>query len=48
MAHDEEVEDLGDLDSTLPEASSAKEGTGGAGATIRCWRGPLGDPRAAL
>jgi hypothetical protein len=29
MAHDEEVEDLGDLDSTLPEASSAKEGTGG-------------------
>jgi hypothetical protein len=30
MAHDEEVEDLGDLDSTLPEASSAKEGTGGS------------------
>jgi hypothetical protein len=29
MAHDEEVEDLGDLDSTLPEASGAKEGTGG-------------------
>ena len=24
MAHDEEVEDLGDLDSTLPEASSVK------------------------
>jgi hypothetical protein len=30
MAHDEEVEDLGDLDSALPEASSAKEGTGGS------------------
>jgi hypothetical protein len=30
MAHDEEVEDLGDLDSTLPEASGAKEGTGGS------------------
>jgi hypothetical protein len=29
MAHDEEVENLGDLDSTLPEALSAKEGTGG-------------------
>jgi hypothetical protein len=29
MAHGEEVEDLGDLDSTLPEASGAKEGTGG-------------------
>jgi hypothetical protein len=29
MAHDEEVEDLGDLDSTLPEASGEKEGTGG-------------------
>jgi hypothetical protein len=28
MAHDEEVEDLGGLDSTLPEASGAKEGTG--------------------
>jgi hypothetical protein len=27
MAHDEEVEDLEDLDSTLPEASGAKEGT---------------------
>jgi hypothetical protein len=30
MAHDEEVKDLGDLDSTLPEASGAKEGTGGS------------------
>jgi hypothetical protein len=29
MAHDEEVEDLRDLDSALPEASSAKEGAGG-------------------
>ena len=29
MAHDEEVEDLGDLESTLPEASGAKEGTEG-------------------
>ena len=29
MAHDEEVEDLGDLDSTLPKASGAKERTGG-------------------
>jgi hypothetical protein len=29
MVHDEEVEDLGDLDSTLPEVSSAKEGTRG-------------------
>jgi hypothetical protein len=29
MAHDEEVEDLGDLDSTLPEASGVKEGTAG-------------------
>jgi hypothetical protein len=29
MAHDEEVEDLGDLESTLPESSGAKEGTGG-------------------
>jgi hypothetical protein len=26
MAHDEEVEDLGDLESTLPAASGAKEG----------------------
>jgi hypothetical protein len=30
MAHDEEVEDLRDLDSALPEASSAKEGAGGS------------------
>jgi hypothetical protein len=30
MAHDEEVEDLGDMDSTLPEASGAKEGTVGS------------------
>jgi hypothetical protein len=30
MAHDEEVEDLGDLDSTLPEASGAKEGLRGS------------------
>jgi hypothetical protein len=37
MVHDEEVEDLGDLDGALPEPSSVKEGTGGAGATIRCW-----------
>jgi hypothetical protein len=29
MAHDEEVEDLGDLDSTLLEASGAMEGTTG-------------------
>jgi hypothetical protein len=29
MAHDEEVEDLGDLESTLPESSGAKEGIGG-------------------
>ena len=29
MARDEEVEDLGDLESTLPEASGAKEGTEG-------------------
>jgi hypothetical protein len=29
MAHDEEVKDLGDLDSALPEASSVKERTGG-------------------
>jgi hypothetical protein len=29
MAHDEEVKDLGDLDSTLPKASGAKEGTRG-------------------
>jgi hypothetical protein len=29
MVHDEEVEFVGDLDSTLPEASGAKEGTGG-------------------
>jgi hypothetical protein len=26
MAHDEEVKDLGDLDSAMPEALSAKEG----------------------
>jgi hypothetical protein len=26
MAHDEEVEDFGDLESTLPKASGAKEG----------------------
>jgi hypothetical protein len=30
MAHDEVVEDLRDLDCALPEASSAKEGTGGS------------------
>jgi hypothetical protein len=30
MVHDEEVEFVGDLDSTLPEASGAKEGTGGS------------------
>jgi hypothetical protein len=29
MAHDEEVEEFGDLESTLPEASGAKEGTEG-------------------
>jgi hypothetical protein len=29
MAHDEEVEDLGDLESTLPEPLGAKEGIGG-------------------
>jgi hypothetical protein len=29
MAHDEEVEDLGDLESMLPESSGAKEGTRG-------------------
>jgi hypothetical protein len=29
MAHDEEVEDLGNLEGTLPEPSSVKEGTGG-------------------
>jgi hypothetical protein len=29
MARDEEVEDLGDLESTLPKASGAKEGTEG-------------------
>jgi hypothetical protein len=29
MAHDEEVKDLRDLDSALPEALSAKEGTEG-------------------
>jgi hypothetical protein len=34
MAHDEEVEDLGDLNSALLEPSNAKEGTGGAGAPI--------------
>jgi hypothetical protein len=29
MAHDEEVDDLGGLESTLPEASGAKEGAEG-------------------
>jgi hypothetical protein len=29
MAHDEEVEDFGDLESTLPEASGVKEGNEG-------------------
>jgi hypothetical protein len=30
MAHDEEVEDLRDLDSTLPKELGAKEGTRGS------------------
>jgi hypothetical protein len=30
MAHDEEVKDLGDLESILPESLGAKEGTGGS------------------
>jgi hypothetical protein len=29
MAHDEEVEDLGDLESTLPASPGAKEEIGG-------------------
>jgi hypothetical protein len=43
MAHDEEVEDLEDLNGTLPEASSAKEGTGGEPAPPSdAGEGPLG------
>jgi hypothetical protein len=46
MAHDEDVEDLGDLDSTLPRGHAAGGLEGGASATVRCGRGPHGDPRA--
>jgi hypothetical protein len=45
MAHDEEVENLGDLDSALPEASGAKEGSGGELAPIsNVGEGPLVTP----
>jgi hypothetical protein len=45
MAHDEEVKDLGGLDSALPEALSAKEGTRGELApTSDVGEGPLATP----
>jgi hypothetical protein len=46
MVHDEEVEDLGDLYSTLPEASGVKEGTGRELASPSdVGEGPLVTPR---
>jgi hypothetical protein len=49
MVHDEEVEDLGDLDSALPEASGVKEGTGGELASSSdVSEGPLVIPRQPM
>jgi hypothetical protein len=54
MAHDEEVKDLGDLDSTLPEASGLElappsDAGKGPSATPRAdwsWRRPRASPYA--
>jgi hypothetical protein len=49
MAYDEEVKDLGDLDSTLPKASGTKDRTGGELAPPSdVGEGPLVTPMPAV